>query len=170
MSVLVKTGVLFKNPIWRFVRLPAGRWCFYTLFFKTEVRTLRCQLLRHVTVNWPVLCVYPDKIRYWNYRNKPTDRRLSNCHWTVHRTCPAYFLPVVKALCFHELIFMSGKRLGFVDLSHRKLEDNTIVAWSAVTPPSVVAGSTQLSEGCLHGWAGEAAKILEDCGSLRDVQ
>jgi hypothetical protein len=41
------------------------------LIMTDEVRTMRCQVLRHVTVNWPVVYAYPEEIRYWNHRNKP---------------------------------------------------------------------------------------------------
>jgi len=44
---------------------------------------------------------------------------------------------------------MSDKRFGLVALGHRKLGENTTVAWNAVTPPSVVSVSTQLGEGWL---------------------
>jgi hypothetical protein len=80
-----------------------------------------------------------------------TDRSLSRTVTEPSTVLALRISSVVKALCFHELIFMSGKRFGFVDLGHRKLEDNTTVAWNAFTPPSVVAGSTQLGEGRLHG-------------------
>jgi len=65
---------------------------------------------------------------------------------------------------------MSDKRFGLVNLGHRKLGENTTVALNAVTPPSVVSVSTQLGEGRLHSWAGEAAKRREDCGSSHALQ
>lgn len=67
MSVLIMTDILFKKSLVSYQIISKK----VLLFCETEVRTMRCRTLRHVTVNWPVIYAYPEEIRYWNHRNKP---------------------------------------------------------------------------------------------------